>query len=137
LGNSKPAIDNNAPKKPKFLIDRKKQKMQKKVNDDQIWHNNQILLKKITNINDNNGKLNPYSIDKRNFKPLKSNGSIMKDRQNRKIEHENYEIMKRIQSANTFYSNYKFNQSSQKHNEMKHNISQNASNSIRFWSKLI
>jgi len=105
----------------------KNRKCKKKINDDRVWLDNQILLKKITNINDNNGKLNPYSIEKKNFKPLKSNGSIMKERQNKKIENENYEIMKRIQSANTFYSNYKFKQASQKHNEIKHNISQNAS----------
>lgn len=42
LGRSKPAIDNRAPKKPKFLIDRKKQKMQKKIDDDHIMHDNQL-----------------------------------------------------------------------------------------------
>jgi len=113
------------------LIDRKKQKMQKKINDDKIWKDNQILLNKITNINDVPGKLNPYSIERRNFRPLKSNGSIMKERQNRKIEHENYEIMKRIQSANTFYSNYKFRQSSRQHEEWGTNISQNARRTIK------
>jgi len=83
-------------------------------------------LKKITDINDNYGKLNPYTLEKKTFRPLKSNGSILKERQNRKIEHENYEIMKRIQSANTFYSNYKYCQFSYQHDEYSKNISQNA-----------
>jgi len=91
-----------------------------------IWKDNQILLKKITDINDNYGKLNPYTLEKKTFRFGKSNGSILKERQNKKVEHENYEIMKRIQSANTFYSNYKYTQFSRQHNEYGKAISQNA-----------
>jgi len=100
--------------------------MIKKTNDEMIWKDNQILLKKITDINDNYGKHSAQTLEKKSFRFGKSNGSILKERQNKKVEHENYEIMKRIQSANTFYSNYKYNQFSRQHDEYGKAISQNA-----------
>lgn len=133
IKRTKGVIDTKGPKVPKFLRERKKQKLLKQLENEKVQKENTILMKKLQLIDKGQGKLNANRIYGRVFKPTKSHQQVNRKRMVRKIETENNVIknfkkafIKRINSSGTLYSRRNLLRSAQEHRKLQDNIRKNA-----------
>lgn len=98
-----PIINNLTPTKPQNIRVRTKKSRLKEENAKEIEQRNQILLKKMLNINNKPSSLNKHKVMPRNASTGTLNLKNRIDTQN-KIIHENKRMLERLQCTNSFYS---------------------------------
>ena len=82
-------MDHHARPMPSYLKERPKQRVKKELENEKIWYENQILLNKLTKIDKRVGKLNPYFLQTKYFKPSLTHNGIINKEHLKKVKKEN------------------------------------------------
>jgi hypothetical protein len=65
---------------PPFLETRDKQRVVKELENEKVWYENQILLNKLTKIDNREGRLHPYKLIGKYFRPTLTHVGVNQDR---------------------------------------------------------
>ena len=74
---------------PTFLSTRQTQKVIKELENEKVWYENQLLLNKMTKIEKKKGKLNPYNLVKKYWRPSMTHVGVNTRRMERRVGREN------------------------------------------------
>lgn len=89
LRNSRGFVNHSCPRMPKFLDTRPKQRVTKELENEKVWYENQILLNKLTKIDKRAGRLNPYRLMGKYYRPSLTHVGVNQDRHYKKVAKEN------------------------------------------------
>jgi Hemingway/CFA97 len=118
LKSSKTKFKNRRPQSHRITKNLKKKQLQED-RDLQIYKENQILLKKMINIDTKPSTIGNFRLSSARIKL----SSTSKNQEQFKIFNENQRFLKRLQSANSHYSIAKFEQENKYRQYLKSNIS--------------